>query len=186
GSYALTAKAISSLSETVISAAVNVTVNVAGGARTNVASSANGGVATASSTMSNPVIALSSVNDGDRKGIKFWADNTLNVSPDWVQITFNGQKTIDEIDVFNIQDNYASPSEPTAGMTGTANVNTAYYIQYWNGTTWVTVSGGSITDNNKIWTTFKFSPVTTNKILVVVTGMSGVWSRIAEIEAYTP
>ncbi|NJC89137.1 MAG: hypothetical protein FIB02_11515, partial [Desulfuromonas sp.] len=186
GSYTLTARAVSSLAATVDSAAVNVTVTDGTVVRTNVASTANGGVATASSTyVGAAIITLSSVNDGDRKGGLFWGDNTPNVSPDWVQITFSGQKTINEIDVFNLQDNYSSLLEPTEAMVGTLYPNTSFNVEYWNGTNWVVVPGGNITGNNKIWNKVTFTPITTSQIRVYVTGNTNGYSMLTEVEAYT-
>src|SRR5207237_5837882 len=87
----------------------------------NVALASNGAVATASSTY-NSSYPASAVNNGDRKGLNLgnggtWNDATPGVYPDWVQIDFNGAKTINEIDVFTIQDNYGNPVEPTDAMT---------------------------------------------------------------------
>ncbi len=56
---------------------------------------------------------------GDRKSLNAgsdggWVDAApANTFPDWVQVDFGTSKTIDEIDVFTLQDNYAGPGEPT-------------------------------------------------------------------------
>jgi hypothetical protein len=121
---------------------------------TNVALVANGGVASASSTYAG--YPASGANNGGRKGDNandYWNDAApANTFPDWLQIDFNGSKTIDEIDVFSIQDNWQNPSEPTEAMTFSQYGLTAFEVQYWNPDTsaWVTVSGGSITGNNKV------------------------------------
>jgi uncharacterized repeat protein (TIGR02543 family) len=157
----------------------------------NVALQANGGIATASSFQSTATAsyAPSAVNNGDRTGMNpgqdgAWFDNTSGVWPDWVQVTFNGLKMIDEIDVFTVQDAYLAPVEPTAGMIFTKYGITVFEVQYWNGTAWQTVPGGSITGNNLIWRKFTFSPVTTDRIRVTVTGAVDTRTRITEIEAY--
>src|SRR6185295_525358 len=99
--------------------------------RTNVASSSNGGVATASSVLSSSYPA-SGTNNGDRKGLSWgsgggWRDAEPSYSfPDWLQVDFNGSKTIDEVDVFTVQDSYASPSEPTESMTFSVYGQTGY------------------------------------------------------------
>src|SRR5207302_6079360 len=79
----------------------------------NVALAANGGVATASSSY-NANYPVAAVNDGDRTGANWgagggWNDATANSYPDWVQIDFSSSETINEIDLFTIQDNYTSP-----------------------------------------------------------------------------
>ena len=34
---------------------------------------------------------------------------------------------------------------------------TAYQVQYWNNSSWVTIPGGSISGNNKVWRKFTFA-----------------------------
>jgi len=155
----------------------------------NAALASNGGVATGSSTYTSGY-AASGTNNGDRKGLNWgtsggWNDNTSNSYPDSLQVDFNSSKTIGEIDVFTLQDNYTSPSEPTETMTFSTWGVTAFDVQYWNGSGWVTVPSGSVTGNNKVWRKFTFTPVTTSKIRVVVNGALQNYSRITEVEAWT-
>ena len=187
GTYTITAVAYDNSGAATTTTAATVTVN-ASTTRINVALQANGGVATSSSTYSSnyPVTAM---NNGDRKGLKWgagggWNDATYNAYPDWAQVNFNAQKTVSEIDVFTVQDVFASPIEPTPSLTFTKYGITAFDVQYWNGADWVTVSGGSITGNNLVWRKITFPAVTTDRIRVVVyTSLAG-YSRITEIEAY--
>ena len=189
GSYTLTARAFDNLGAVTTSTETTVTVTQAvTGA--NVALAANGGVATASSVYSVnfPVV---SVNNGDRKGVTWgagggWNDGTNNTYPDWVQITFNGQKSINEIDVFTLQDNFTAPVEPTTALTFSKYGITAFDVQYWDGAAWVIIPGGSITGNKLVWRTVTFPAVTTDRIRVVVNASLAGYSRIMEIEAYTP
>jgi YD repeat-containing protein len=155
---------------------------------TNVALASNGGVASASSTYSSafPVIAT---NNGDRKGLNWgngggWADSTANSYPDWLQIDFAGSKAIREIDVFTLQDNFTNPIEPTLTTTFSQYGITAFDVQYWSGSAWVTVPGGSITGNNKVWRQVTFSDISTTKIRVLVNSALSTYSRITEVEAY--
>lgn len=157
--------------------------------RVNVAATDNGGVATASSVYPYGSYPASSVNNGDRKGVNWgsgggWNDATLDAYPDWVQVDFNGSKTISEIDVFTCQDNYSNPSQPSEGQNFTLYGITAFQVQYWNGSNWLDVPGGNVTGNNKIWRKFTFTPLTTTKIRVLVNNSLASYSRIVEIEAY--
>ena len=116
--------------------------------RTNFALASNGGVASASSEY--PGFPALATNNGDRKGVDWgnggiWNDDSRNVYPDFLQIDLAGTKTIDEIDVFAVQDNFQNPSEPTLSDIFTQYGVTSFEIQYWNGSAWVTVPGGSIT-----------------------------------------
>ncbi len=155
----------------------------------NVAAASNGASASASSTLSAGFPASSTI-DGDRAGIGWgagtggWADATPNSFPDWLEVDFAGTSNVSEIDVFTVQDNYASPSAPTPDMTFTQYGITDFQVQYWTGSAWQTVPGGSVTNNNLVWKQFTFGTVSTQKIRVNVTNALYSYSRITEIEAY--
>ena len=83
-------------------------------------------------------------------------------------MTFNGAQTINEIDVFSVQDSYLSPVTPTETMTFTLYGLTAFDVQYLDGVNWVTVPGGNISGNNNVWRKLTFAPVTTPKIRIVI------------------
>lgn len=158
--------------------------------RVNFALASNGGVATGSSQWSALFPASSAIN-GDRKGLGWavnsnggWSDGTSGVYPDWLQVDFNSTKSVDEIDVFTVQNNWQNPLEPTETTTFTTYGITAFDVQYWNGSSWVTVPNGSVTGNNKVWRKFTFSAVTTTKVRVVMNGAVDGVSRITELEAW--
>lgn len=170
---------------------------VTGRQRRNVALASLGGVATASSTTPpsdgsgnyEPVAAI----NGDRLALgttdaysdnTFWRDGTPDAYPDWLQVSFQGAKTIDEIDVFTLQDNYTSPVEPTESLTFAQYGVTDYDVQYWTGAQWMTVPGGVVTGNNRVWRRFSFAPVTTSAVRVVVRGALYGRSRVVELEAW--
>jgi len=164
-------------------ATVMVTV-VTPGTLTNVALPANGGVALASSSYNSDLNPSTAIN-GDRKGLIYWNDASPRAFPDWLEIDFNGTKTISEIDVFAVQDNFQSPIEPTLTTTFTLYGLRNFEVQYWTGTEWAAVPGGTIANNNLVWRQFIFTPLDTTKIRVLVSAVAdGVWSRIAEVEAY--
>ena len=151
--------------------------------RVNVAKAANGGRVTVSSAYSS-YYAASYAIDGTRKTGLWtgtWADATPYSYPDWLQVEFSGSKTIEEIDVFSGQEN--GSLEPTATMTS-AYALADFQVQYWNGSGWSTVTGGSVTSNQLVWRKFVFSPVTTTKIRVNVTKSRNSYTRIGELEAY--
>jgi YD repeat-containing protein len=159
--------------------------------RMNFALGANGSVATSSSTYTQccgftPAAAI----DGEHKALNYlnggaWHSET-STFPQWLQVDFNASRTIDEIDVYTLQDNYANPSEPTEAMTFTLYGLTGYDVQYWTGSAWTTVPGGSITGNDKVWKKITFSPITTSKIRVLSNASVDNWSRIPEVEAWGP
>jgi RHS repeat-associated protein len=87
--------------------------------------------------------------------------------------------------VITQQDDAQNPVEPSLAQTFSLYGITAFDVQYWTGSAWTTVPGGSVTGNNKVWRQFNFSPVTTNKIRVVVNaGADNAFSRLVEVEAW--
>jgi Putative Ig domain/IPT/TIG domain/F5/8 type C domain/NedA-like, galactose-binding domain len=185
GSYTV----VATVSDGSLSDSKSFTWNVAQNPRVNVAAAANGGAATASSTYSAAYPASGAIN-GDHKGLNWgaggaWADGTPGQFPDWLEVDFAGAQTINEIDVFSLQDNAAAPVEPTLGMPFTLYGLTDFQVQSWDGTQWVTVPGGSVTGNTQVWRQVLFTPLSTSRIRVLVTGALGNFSRIAEVEAYT-
>jgi hypothetical protein len=159
---------------------------VSSSSQINVALASNGGVASASSTLS-AAFPVNSVNNNERAGINWgngggWADGTANSFPDWVQITFNGTKTIDHVVVYTVQDNWANPIEPTDTMTFTQWGLTDFTVQGWNGTAWVTL--GTVSGNNLVKRTVNFTAYTTDRIRInAFTNALNAYSRITEVEA---
>ena len=154
----------------------------------NVASSANGSTASATSTL-GPAFPASGVIDGEHRGLNWeagggWHDNTPYAYPDVLQINFASVQNINEIDVYTLQDNYHAPLEPTTTMTFSQYGITDYDVQYWNGTTWVNVPGGTVNGNNLVWRQFSFAQLSTNSIRINVRGSATNYSRIVEVEAY--
>jgi len=155
---------------------------------TNVAAAANGGVASSSSTYGG-AFPLAAVNDGDRTGATWgsgggWADATGNSFPDWVQIDFSGAKTIDRVVVYTLGDTYGAPVEPTDSQTFALFGILDFTVQAWNGTSWSTVA--TVTGNNLVKRTVTFPAISTDRIRVTVTNALFGYSRIVELEAWTP
>src|SRR6185295_1374121 len=167
---------------------VSLTVNLAG-TPVNVALAANGGTAVASSTYSGAFPAAGAIN-GDRKGLSWasgggWNDGTFGLFPDTLEIDFSATQSINEIDVFTVQDNYTAPNDPTPSMTFSLYGLRDFDVQYWNGSAWVTIPGASVTNNNLVWRKFTFAALSTSKIRVFISAAADGYSRITEVEAYT-
>jgi hypothetical protein len=161
----------------------------AGPPQINVALASNGGVASASSTytQSGYSFPVAAINNNERAGTNFsygggWVDSTANAYPDWVEIDFNGSKTIDHVIVYTMQDNYNSPVEPTDTMTFSLYGITDFTVQGWNGTAWITLS--SVSGNNLVKRTVNFNTTTTDRIRINITNALNSYSRITEVEAW--
>jgi hypothetical protein len=163
--------------------------------RVNHASASGGGVATASSTTPDAeypglTFPVSSVVNGDRRGLNWehgggWRDASA-AFPDWVQVDFAGARKVDEVNVFSLQDNYTSPSEPTEATAFTKYGVTSFEVQYWTGSAWAAVPGGAVTGNNLVWRKVTFPEVTTTKVRVLISNAVGGRSRLVEVEAVGP
>ncbi|MDX1376801.1 MAG: hypothetical protein R3357_14645, partial [Burkholderiales bacterium] len=59
-------------------------------------------------------------------------------------------------------------------------------VQYWDGAAWVTVPGGSVSGNNKVWRRFSFPAVSTDRIRVLISAALDRpgYSRVVELEAW--
>jgi hypothetical protein len=152
----------------------------------NLAAASAGGVASASSAFSSQ-FPVAAVNDNERKGAAWgsgggWNDATSNLFPDWVEIDFNGSKTIDRVIVYTLQDNYPNPIEPTDNLTFTQYGVTDFTVQGWNGAAWVTLS--SVSGNNLVKRAVSFPAFTTTRIRVNISQALMLYSRLVEVEAW--
>jgi PKD repeat protein len=162
------------------------------GTMTNYALTSSGAVAVASSSYPGGGYPAASAINGDRNGANWgfgtggWADGTRGLYPDSLEVDFSGAaKAISEIRVYTLQNNWKNnPGEPTANTSCSGEGILDFQVQYWNGTAWVTVTGGSVTGNDKAMRIFTFPAVTTSKIQVVITAARNNYSRIVELEAY--
>jgi hypothetical protein len=113
---------------------------------------------------------------------RFWRDE--HGLPSWLQIDFNGQKTINEIDVFTLRQDILTQADPSPTDTFNNYGVTAFDVQYWTGSAWQTVPGGTVTNNNLVWKKLTFTAVTTSKIRVMVNAAADGIARICEVEAW--
>lgn len=138
-------------------------------------------------------MVASNAADGDRTGaptspgvpttLNIW--HSANSTPDhWLEVNFNTTRSIEMIDVIGVQDNLVNPGEPTLSTTGTLYHNTAFDVEYWNGSSWVIVTGGTVTGNNLIWKQFIFTPVSTIKIRVLIHSSVDNFGRLTEVQVW--
>ncbi|MEM7030838.1 MAG: glycosyl hydrolase [Chloroflexota bacterium] len=157
--------------------------------RYNAAWAKNGAVALSSSTQPSGYHEFTAIN-GNRRGTSWaagggWNDNTPDIFSDTLEIGFAGPKTINEINIFTLQDDFENPVEPTLDMTFNQFGITDFAVEYWDNDAWQTIPGGLVSDNNKIWRQFTFAPITTTGIRVQVYNALNQYSRIVEVEAWT-
>jgi len=165
--------------------------------RENVALASNGATVFSSSFLSDSYPDFA-VIDGDRKSSSWgkgggWSDATAGVFPDWIQVNFNQLQTIGEVDLYTLGDDLFSLSEPSSlSQIFTQNGITDFEVQYRDPDTgeWITIPDGSVTGNDKVWTQFLFSEITTDAIRLWINGTAvskgevDSLSRVVEIEAY--
>jgi len=132
----------------------------------------------------DPSYAIDGVRHTTADGGNYWRDE--HGLPSYLQIEFkNRMTTINEITVVTIQDpGYEKATDPTDTQTFVNQGATAFDVQFFNGTGWSTVPGGSITDNNLVVRKISFPPITTSMIRVVVNDTSEPKvARLVEVEA---
>ncbi|HEV7473108.1 MAG TPA: hypothetical protein VGN90_03600, partial [Pyrinomonadaceae bacterium] len=155
----------------------------------NVALASNGASASASSQY-GALFPASGVIDGEHHGNNWgsggaWNDGTLGSFPDNVEVNFNASQSINEIDVYTLKDDYNSGSTVSEATTFSSYGITNFEVQYWNGSGWVVVPGGTVTGNNLVKRKFVFTAIATNRIRVVVNGSADGYSRVVELEAFS-
>lgn len=160
--------------------------------RTNYALPLNGGAALASTSHISGLYPVAAAINGDRTGNSWgtitggWNDGTRGAYPDILEINFGTEKLIDEVNVITLQNNWQNAGPPTLDSLATGEGIIDFDVQYWSGTQWVTIPGGSVTGNDKAWRQFIFTGIATTKIRVVVNNAHNSWSRIVEVEAIGP
>jgi hypothetical protein len=155
----------------------------------NVALASAGATATGSSEYGNGGFPASSAIDGEHKGLNWgagggWNDNTRDLYPDSLEVAFNASRTINEIRVYTVQNDFHNPVEPTPTTPADIHGILDFEVQTWDGSAWVTIPGGSVVGNDKAMRIFTFADVTTTKIRVLVTNSRVHYSRITEVEAF--
>ena len=155
---------------------------------TNVAGASQGATASASSTFNSGTPASSAI-DGRRLGLGWghgggWSSlfNPTSASPQWIQIDFREGRPIQEIVVTTLQDNYATPIEPSAATTFNTYGIRDYALHYWTGSAWAPLA--SVVANDKVVRRFAFPPVTTARIRLTITAALQNYARVVEVEAY--
>lgn len=157
----------------------------------NHALASNGAVASASSTYTTRNYSAAGAIDGGHTSAGWeagngWNDNTRGVFPDWLQVDFAGTRTVNEIRVYTLPDGYSTPTEPTTETTATGYGLLDFDVQYWDGSSWVTVPGGEIRGNDRAMRVLSVPGISTAKIRVLVHDARAYFSRILEVEAIGP
>jgi hypothetical protein len=162
----------------------------------NVALSSQGSTTYATSSLGTGY-PTTAVNDGNRNG-NVWgsgggwsssASPTL-LAPQIITVQFNTTRTINAIDVVTLQDNHNPSIEPTltTAFSGTSGVGIRdFLVQYYTGSTWVTVMNGIVTGNTYVVRRFTFSQVTATHVRLWITAaVGGNFARVVELAAYEP
>jgi hypothetical protein len=148
----------------------------------------------ASSTYTGRNYTMTSAFDGERSGANWeqgggWNDATRGVWPDYLGVTFGGgAKTINEIRVYTLQNDFHAPVEPDANTPADFYGNLDFEVQIFNSASgqFETVPGGTITGNTKALRIVTLGTVTTTAVRIKVNAGRSFYSRIVELEAYGP
>src|SRR2546423_1900514 len=120
-----------------------------------------------------PNFAIDGLRHTTPAGGNYWRDE--HGLPSWLEVDFNGLKTIDEIDVITIQvPGYETGSDPSESDPKSFSSQGAedFEVQYWTGSTWERAPNGLIIGNSLALRKITFLPLTrtikTRKIRVYV------------------
>lgn len=156
----------------------------------NLALSGAGATASASSTFAG--LPASNIINGDRTGrlggvAAYWSTATASAAGATAEVDFPVPTAINRIVPVFLQDNITTnPLEPTETMTFTQYGGVDFEIQYWNGSAWVTVTGGNVTGNTLIMPIFDFPDVAVSKIRLLyhTVGPGSGYANLVALEAY--
>jgi glucose/arabinose dehydrogenase len=153
----------------------------------NLALASAGTVASASSNYGAPFSSVSALNDNERAGANWgngggWEDATYDAYPDWVQLDFDGPRSVGRVVLYTLRDDIGNPDEPGDAATFTRYGVRDFDVEGWNGSSWVMLA--SVTGNNLVKRSVAFAPFTTGRIRVNVTAALYFKSRIVELEAW--
>lgn len=151
---------------------------------TNFALASNGATASANIILlGSPSVAI----NGDRTTNNNYTDNCWtggNVAggqTSILEINFNATRSISWIELFFLRTAVNYTVEPTDTETTSSYAITAFTVEYWNGSSWVNIA--TVTGNSLVRKRFDFSPITTTKVRVVITGAQGN-AYVTEFEAW--
>jgi N-acetylneuraminic acid mutarotase len=173
-------------------------------ADSNVALAQNGGVASSSATY--PSLQLWTINDGRRGSpydlsiaqYAYWASSTsatvynCNYGNWWTRVDFIVPREISEIDLFSLQDDYWTGTEPTTSTVTHHYGNVDFHLQYCpqgttcsaDGSGWVQPAGGYITGNDKARNSVSFAPVQATAVQAVFDCAQSAHAYAVELEAW--
>jgi hypothetical protein len=155
-------------------------------AKTDWALTANGGSAFVSSALSG--FGANFLNDGNLQasntGGNIWVSSTTSFDQ-WAQVSFASAKPITEVVGYFLRDDYTSIRETSIYDVATLYNPTSFEWQYYNGTSFVTFAGGTITGFGFAMSRLPVN-VTTTAVRILIHAANGGYSRVAAIQALGP
>lgn len=140
----------------------------------------NGGVAVISGGEGSEGTAEYMIDGDVVTSSKRWRTKT---SPAYVEVYFDGEKSIDSVYFYSQQDGTAVPDVTDEMTTSLAQKNLTF--SYMQDGSWVPFEGGTITDNDKVRCGVDLEEsVRTPAIRVDIIGTISAYIRVMEVEAY--
>src|SRR5262249_19547 len=137
--------------------------------------------------------------NGDKSGVYWgqnptlgsgWHSSTSESLPQTLTINFGTTRTINQVNVYGVQNDYTNPiPNPDETTPATLYGLVDFHVQYdTGGGQFADIANGkgSVTGNDKVLKRLFFNPITTSAIRIVVTNGGGGYARIVEVEALTP
>ncbi|GAA5066012.1 hypothetical protein HNP84_001225 [Thermocatellispora tengchongensis] len=134
-------------------------------------------IGTASASHTGSGTSVGGARDGFPINEPFWGAGGSPNGQDWYEIDFGSPQTFNEV-WLHFRD--------TRPASGTYRAPSAYDIQYWNGSSWATVSGQvkSPATPRANFNKVIFAPVTAQRVRMLATNASGAKTGLTEIKIF--
>mgnify|MGYP000562442893 CR=1 FL=1 len=157
--------------------------------RENVAAATAGGSIVATTRWDPVVFPDAALIDGDRRQTPVdqttWTNGDAT-NPQYLEVKFASVRAVEWLYLFGQYKDNPNYAEPSTISTESVSPLTGFSIQYWTGTTWAAVSELSRVDGTNVWRRVSFTPVTTDRVRVVLPTITNSRQMMAsELEVWT-
>lgn len=163
---------------------------IASPTRENVAAATAGATVLATTRLDPFTYPDAALIDGDRRKTppnqSPWVSGDA-VNPQYLEVRFAAIRTVEWLYLFgNYQSGSIDFGEPSTVSTESSPQLTGFAVQYWTGTAWTGVTELSRVDGSSVWRRVNFTPVTTDRVRVVLPTITYGRQMVAsELEVWT-
>lgn len=158
--------------------------------RENVAAATARGIVTATTSLDTFEYPDAALINGERRQTPpnqgLWVTSRSLVNPQYLEVKFPVARPVEWLYFFGNTTGDFEFSEPATTLIERFPQATGFAVQYWTGTSWVAVNELSRVDGANAWRRVNFTPVTTDRVRVVLpTLIAGQQFVATELEVWT-